>query len=63
MVDLLVGADAEFVATNLDGFVLLTFLFATPGARGRTVVIGQYVGLAMLVAIRENHQTISSTVS
>jgi cadmium resistance protein CadD (predicted permease) len=51
MFDLIGGAVAAFVATNLDGFVLLTLLFASPGAQGRTVVVGQYLGLALLVAI------------
>ncbi len=51
MFDLILGAVAVFVATNLDGFVLLNLLFATPGARGRMVVVGQYLGLAILVAI------------
>src|SRR2546430_1421065 len=51
MLDLIGGAVAVFVATNLDGFVLLTLLFATPGASGRSVVVGQYLGLAILVAI------------
>jgi cadmium resistance protein CadD (predicted permease) len=51
MFDLIGGAVAVFVATNLDGFVLLTFPFASPGAQGRTVVVGQYLGLAILVAI------------
>jgi cadmium resistance protein CadD (predicted permease) len=51
MFALIGGAVAVFVVTNLDGFVLLTLLFATPGAQGRTVVVGQYLGLAILVAI------------
>jgi cadmium resistance protein CadD (predicted permease) len=51
MFALILGAVAVFVGTNLDGFVLLTLLFATPGARGRTVVVGQFLGLAILVAI------------
>jgi Cadmium resistance transporter len=51
MFALIGGAVAVFVATNLDGFVLLTLLFATPGTRGRTVIVGQYLGLAILVAI------------
>lgn len=51
MFDLILGAVAVFVATNLDDFVLLTVLFATPGTRSRTVVVGQNLGLAMLVVI------------
>ena len=51
MFDLIGGAVAVFVATNLDGFVLLTGLFATPGASGRRIVVGQYLGFAILVAI------------
>jgi cadmium resistance protein CadD (predicted permease) len=51
MFALIGGAVAVFVVTNLDDFVLLTLLFATPEARSRTVVVGQYLGLAILVAI------------
>jgi cadmium resistance protein CadD (predicted permease) len=51
MLNLIFGAVAVFVATNLDDFALLTLLFATPGSRRQTVVVGQYLGLAILVAI------------
>jgi cadmium resistance protein CadD (predicted permease) len=51
MLLLLAAATAAFVATNLDGLVLLTVLFATPKMRWQTVVAGQYLGLASLVAI------------
>jgi cadmium resistance protein CadD (predicted permease) len=51
MFHLIGGAVAVFVATNLDGFVLLTLLFATSGASGPRIVVGQYLGLAILVAI------------
>jgi cadmium resistance protein CadD (predicted permease) len=51
MFDLVGGALAAWVVTNLDGFVLLTILFATPDTKLRTVVAGEYVGLAILVAV------------
>jgi cadmium resistance protein CadD (predicted permease) len=51
MFALIGGAVVVFVVTNLDGFVLLTLLFATPGTRSRTLVVGQYLGLAILVTI------------
>lgn len=51
MFALILGAVAVFVATNLDDFALLTLLFATLGARSRTVVVGQFLGSAILVAI------------
>ena len=37
MFDLIGGAFAVFVVTNVDGFVLLTILFSTPGTATRTV--------------------------
>jgi cadmium resistance protein CadD (predicted permease) len=47
----LAGATAVFVATNLDGFVLLTVLFATPRLEWQVVVAGWYLGLTALIAL------------
>lgn len=51
MLRLVVGAVGVFVVTNLDGLVLLTLLFATPTIRTSSVVVGQYLGLTIVVAI------------
>jgi cadmium resistance protein CadD (predicted permease) len=50
----LATAIGTFVATNLDDIVVLTTLFATVGRGGpsrRQIVIGQYAGIAALVAV------------
>jgi cadmium resistance protein CadD (predicted permease) len=51
MVDLVLGAIGVFVVTNIDGLVLLTILFASSTTSPRAVVVGQYLGLTILVAI------------
>jgi cadmium resistance protein CadD (predicted permease) len=43
-----------FMVTNVDDFVLLTVLFATAGRggpSGRQIVVGQYLGIGVLVAV------------
>ncbi len=51
MVVVLAGALAVFVATNLDGLVLLTVVFGVPNVRARSVVAAQFLGLTALIAI------------
>lgn len=41
----------SFVATNIDDIFVLTFFFAQKNLRGWNVVLGQYLGIAALVAI------------
>jgi cadmium resistance protein CadD (predicted permease) len=48
-----VTAAGAFAATNIDDFVVLTALFATigrGGPSGRRIVVGQYLGIATLLA-------------
>ena len=41
----------SFAATNVDDIFILTFFFAQKNLRGWHVVLGQYLGIAALVAI------------
>jgi cadmium resistance protein CadD (predicted permease) len=50
MLTVLGAASAAFALTNIDGFILLTALFAVRPRRGGPIVVGQYLGLATLVA-------------
>jgi cadmium resistance protein CadD (predicted permease) len=51
MIVLIAGAVGVFVATNLDGLLVLTVLFATPGARWQSIVAGEYLGVTVLVFV------------
>jgi len=46
----LLAAATVFVATDIDDLLLLTAFFADPGMRPRAVVVGQFAGIAVLVA-------------
>ena len=45
----LLGALIVFVATNIDDIVLVALLFAEPQLRGRSIVLGQFAGIGVLV--------------
>ncbi|HKS08796.1 MAG TPA: cadmium resistance transporter [Pyrinomonadaceae bacterium] len=47
----LATAVVSFAATNIDDIFVLTFFFAQKNLRGWHVVLGQYLGIAALVAI------------
>jgi cadmium resistance protein CadD (predicted permease) len=47
---LLATAIATFVATNIDDFVLLTGWFSDRSFRARHVAVGQFLGIAALIA-------------
>jgi cadmium resistance protein CadD (predicted permease) len=40
-----------FAATNVDGFLLLCALFASPRLKGRAIVAGQALGMAVLIGV------------
>jgi cadmium resistance protein CadD (predicted permease) len=40
-----------FVSTNVDDIVLLSLLFADPALKPRSVIIGQFLGIAALIAV------------
>jgi cadmium resistance protein CadD (predicted permease) len=42
---------AAFIASNIDDTFILILLFATPSLLARNVIIGQYLGIVILVAI------------
>lgn len=44
-------AMAVFVATNMDGLLLLAVLFGDKGYGDRDVVVGQFIGIGALVAV------------
>jgi cadmium resistance protein CadD (predicted permease) len=50
MLTTLGAATTAFVVTNLDSLVVLTALFTVRSARPGPIVVGQYLGLAALVA-------------
>jgi cadmium resistance protein CadD (predicted permease) len=47
---LLAAAAATFVATNIDDLVLLTGWFSDRSYRGRHIAVGQFLGIATLIA-------------
>lgn len=52
MIEVIVAADAAFIATNIDDILLLTLFFATAKPKqGKNVVIGHLLGLAVLTAL------------
>ncbi len=48
---LLGAAIGAFAITNIDGLILLTALFAARSGQSKPIVIGQYLGLAVLIAV------------
>ena len=48
---LLVVGIGAFVASNIDDTFILILLFSTPGILARYVIIGQFVGIVLLVLI------------
>jgi cadmium resistance protein CadD (predicted permease) len=49
--NLLGVAIGAFVATNIDDTFILILLFSTPGLLAQNVIIGQFVGIVLLVLI------------
>lgn len=48
---LLVVGIGAFIASNIDDTFILILLFSTPGILARYVIIGQFVGILLLVLI------------
>jgi cadmium resistance protein CadD (predicted permease) len=48
---LVVSAIAVFAGTNIDDLVVLTALFGSRQVRPRQIIVGQYLGIAALVAV------------
>ncbi|KNY30950.1 cadmium resistance transporter [Agrobacterium sp. SUL3] len=59
MLTLIGFAVVLFITTNIDDIFVLSGFFANPGFRPREIIIGQYIGIAMLVAV----SLVASTVS
>lgn len=51
MITTVCAAIALFAVTNIDDIFVLLGLFADPRLRAREVVLGQYLGIAVLVAV------------
>jgi cadmium resistance protein CadD (predicted permease) len=51
MVSHILLAGATFIATNIDDLLILSLYFSNPHYRTKNIVLGQYVGIALLIAV------------
>jgi cadmium resistance protein CadD (predicted permease) len=50
-ISLLATGTTAFVASNIDDTFILILLFSTPGLLARSIILGQFLGIAVLVLI------------